>query len=131
MRFRPLSCNPLADIGRTTPQFRSVYLAESEEFHAFSVNKKNVLEIDYKTVRFLFQRLPKRIDMLSCNLSAYDSHHETFTVNDSVDSAAHCGLSVQSFHFSSVQIGVATYWICQALQPCAALSARLMPQPPH
>jgi hypothetical protein len=36
--------------------------------------------------------------MFPCNPTAYEQHHEIFSANDSIDSAAHCGLSVQSFH---------------------------------
>ena len=73
-------------------------LAESKEFHAFSVDKKNVFEIEGEAVRFLFQYAPKHVDMFSGNPAAYEQHHETFSANDSIDSAAHFGLSVQSFH---------------------------------
>ena len=104
MRFRPLSRDPFTDIGRTIPEFRSVGLAERKEFHGFSVDKKNVFEIDGEAARFLFQYAPKYVDMFSCNPAAYEQHHEVFSANDSVDSAAHCGLSVQSFY--SVWIGV-------------------------
>src|SRR6266404_7772413 len=110
MRFRPLSGDPFTDIGRAIPEFRSVGLAESKEFHGFSVDKKNVLEIDREAARFLFQYAPKQVDMFSCNLAAYEQHHETFSASDSVDSAAHFGLLAQSFH-SFYRSGVATYWI--------------------
>ena len=89
MRFRLLSRDPFPDIGRTIPEFRSVGLAESKEFHGFSVDKKNVFEIDGKTARFLFQYAPKYFDMFSCNPAAYEQHHEIFSANDSIDSAAH------------------------------------------
>src|SRR5882762_5132054 len=95
MRFRPLSRDPFTDIGRTIPEFRSVGLAESKEFHGFSVDKKNVLEIDGEAARFLFQYAPKYVDMFSCNPAAYEQHHEVFSGNDSVDSAAHCEISVR------------------------------------
>src|SRR5436309_14572981 len=98
MRFGPLSRDPFTDIGRTIPEFSDVGLAESKECHGFSVDKKNVFEIDGEAARFLFQHAPKRVDMLSCNPAAYDQHHEIFSANDSIDSAAHFGLSVQSFH---------------------------------
>ena len=91
MRFRPLSRDPFTDIGRTIPEFRSVGLAESKEFHGFSVDKKNVFEIDGEAARFLFQYAPKRVDMFSCNAAAYEQHHEIFSANNSIDSAAHCG----------------------------------------
>ena len=97
MRFRALSPDPFTDIGRTIPEFRSVGLAESKKFHGFSVDKKNVFEIDGEAARFLFQYLPKHDDMFPCNPSAYAQHHEIFSANDSIDSAAHCGLSFQSF----------------------------------
>src|SRR3954466_5905589 len=97
MGFRPLSHDPFTDIARTIPEFRSVGLAESEKFHGFSVNKKNVFEIDGEASRFLFQYAPKHVDMLPCNPAAYEQHHEMFSANASVDSAAHCGLSVPSF----------------------------------
>ena len=89
MRFRPLSRDPFTDIGRTIPEFRSVGLAESKKFHGFSVDKKNVFEIDGEAARFLFQYAPKYVDMFSCNPAAYEQHHEVFSGNDSVDSAAH------------------------------------------
>ena len=63
MRFRPLSRDPFTDIGRTIPEFRSVGLAERKEFHGFSVDKKNVFEIDGEAARFLFQYAPKYVDM--------------------------------------------------------------------
>src|ERR1700693_5617206 len=96
-RLRPLPRDPFTDIRRTVPEFRSVALAESKEFHGFSVDKKNVLEIDDEAARFLFQYAPKHVDMFSCNPAAYEQHHEVFSANHSVDSAAHCRLSVQSF----------------------------------
>ena len=89
MRFRRLSRDPFTDIGRTIPEFRSIGLAESKEFHGFSVDKKNVFEIDGEAARFLFQYAPKYVDMFSCNPAAYEQHHEVFSANDSVDSAAH------------------------------------------
>jgi len=89
MRFRPLSRDPFTDIGRTIPELRSVGLAESKEFHRFSVDKKNVFEIDGEAARFLFQHAPKHVDVLSCNPAAYQQHHKVFSANDSVDSAAH------------------------------------------
>src|SRR6202795_3915118 len=88
-RFRTFSRDPLTDIGRTIPEFRSVGLAESKEFHAFSVDKKNVFEIDGEAARFLFQSASKHVDMFSCNPAAYEQHDEVVSVNDSVDSAAH------------------------------------------
>ena len=88
MRFRPLSRDPFTDIGRTIPAFSSVSLAESKEFHGFSVDKNNVFEIDGEAARFLCQYAPKHVDILSCNPTAYEQHHEIFNVNDSVDSAA-------------------------------------------
>src|SRR5713101_4658803 len=97
MRFRPLSRDPFTDIGRTIPEFRSVGLAESKQFHGFSVDKKNVFEIDGEAARFLFQYAPKHVDMFPSNSAAYEQHHEIFSANDSIDSAAHFGYSVQSF----------------------------------
>ena len=91
MHFRPLPRDPFTDIGRTIPEFRSVGLAERKEFHGFSVDKKNVFEIDGEAARFLFQYAPKYVDMFSCNPAAYEQHHEIFSANDSIDSAAHCG----------------------------------------
>src|SRR6267143_6627187 len=89
MRFRPLSRDPFTDIGRTIPEFSSVGLAESKEVHGFSVDKKNVFEIDGEAARFLFQYAPKYVDMFSCNPAAYEQHHEVLSANDPVDSAAH------------------------------------------
>src|SRR5260370_4362178 len=94
----PLSRDPFTDIGRTIPEFRSAVLAESKEFHGFSVDKKNVFEIDGEAARFLFHHPPEHVDMFPCNPAAYEQHHETFSANDSIDSAGHFGLSVQSFH---------------------------------
>jgi hypothetical protein len=85
------------DIGRTIPEFRSVGLAESKEFHGFSVDQINVFEIDGEAARFPLQYAPKYVDMFPCNAAAYEQHHETFSANDSIDSAGHFGLSVQSF----------------------------------
>ena len=88
----PLFLLALARMGaQAFPEFRSVGLAESKEFHGFSVDKKNVLEIDGEAARFLCQYAPKHVDILSCNPAAYEQHHEIFSVNDSIDSAAHCG----------------------------------------
>jgi hypothetical protein len=70
MPFRPLSRDPFTDIGRRIPEFRSVGLAESKEFHSFSVDKKNVFEIDGEAARFLFQHAPKHVDVFSCNPAA-------------------------------------------------------------
>lgn len=54
MRFHPLSRDPFTDIGWTIPELRSVGLAESKEFYGFSVDKKNVFEVDGEAARFLF-----------------------------------------------------------------------------
>ena len=89
MCFRSLSCDPFTDIGRTIPEFRSVGLPESKEFDGFSVDKKDVFEIDGQAARFLFQYAPKRVDMFSGDATAYEQHHEVVTANYSVDSAAH------------------------------------------
>jgi hypothetical protein len=72
MRFRPLSADPFTDIGWTIPEFRSAGLIESQEFHSFSVDKENVLEIDDEAARFLLQYAPKHFDMFSCNPAAYE-----------------------------------------------------------
>ena len=93
MRFRPLSRDPFTDIGRTIPEFRSVGLAESKEFHGFSVDKINVFEIDGEAARFLAQYVPMHLDMFPCNPASHEQHHETFCANDSINSAAHFGLS--------------------------------------
>ncbi len=98
MRFRHLSRDPFTDIGRTLPEFRPVGLAESKEFHGFSVDKKNVLEIDDEAAPFLFQYDPKHVDVFPCNPAADEQHHEAFSGNDSIDSAAYLRLPVQSFH---------------------------------
>ena len=91
MRFGTLSRDPFTDIGRTIPEFRSVGLGERKEFHGFSVDEKNVFEIDTEGTRFLFQYPPKHVDMFPCNPAAYEEHHETFSANNSIDSAAHSG----------------------------------------
>jgi len=98
MRFRLLSRDPFTDIGRTIPEFRSVGLAERKEFHGVSVDKKNVFEIDGEAARFLLQYGPKHVDMFSSNPAAYEQHRDVFGANDSIDSTAHLGISVQSFH---------------------------------
>src|SRR5580700_9255982 len=90
MCFRPLSRDPFTNVRRTIPKFRSAALSESKEFHGFSVDKKNVLEIDGQAPRFLFQFASKHVHMFSCNTAAYQQHHETFRANHSIDSAAHC-----------------------------------------
>src|SRR5229473_1871103 len=97
MRFRLLSRDPFTDIGRTIPEFRSVGLADRKEFHGFSVDEKNVSEIDGEAARFLFQYAPKHVDMFSCNPAAYEQHHEILSANNSIDSATHFWASVQSF----------------------------------
>src|SRR5258705_13588295 len=106
MRFRLLSRDPFTDIGRTIPEFSSVGLAESKEFHAFSVDKKNVLEIDGEAARFLFQHAPKYVDIFSCNPAADEQHHEVFSANDSVDSAAHLWAFGSILWFLSVRKGL-------------------------
>ena len=72
MRFRLLSRDPFTDIGRTISEFSSVGFAESKEFNRFSVDKKNVFEIDGEAARFLVQLAPKHVDMFSCNPAAYE-----------------------------------------------------------
>ena len=101
MRFRRLSRDPFTDIGRTIPEFRSVGLAESKECHGFSVDKKNVFEIDGEAARFLFQYAPKYVDMFCCNPAAYEQHHEISAVTTRSILQLICGLSVQSFYSSS------------------------------
>jgi hypothetical protein len=96
LRFRPLPCHPFTDVGRTIPEFRSVCLTESKEFHGFSVGKKNILKIDGEAARFLFQYAPKHVDMFPCNAAADEQHQETFRANDSIDSAAHSQLLTHS-----------------------------------
>jgi len=91
MRFGHLSRDPFTYIGRTIPEFRSVGLAESKECHGFSVDENDVFEIDGEAARFLFQHATKHVDMLPCNPAAYEQHHETVSVSDSIDSAAHSG----------------------------------------
>ena len=130
MRFRPLSRDPFTDIRRRIPEFRSVGLAESKEVHSFSVDKKNVFEIDGEAARFLFQYAPKYVDMFSCNPAAYEQHHEIFSANDSIDSAAHFALSVNTFH-SLYRSGLQTYWSWQTRLPSLALNAGLTLQQPH
>jgi len=46
LTLRPLSGNPFTDIGRTIPELRSTILAQRKEFHAISVDERDVLEID-------------------------------------------------------------------------------------
>jgi hypothetical protein len=119
--FRSLSRDPFTDIGRAIPEFSSVSLAESEEFHGFSVDKKNVFEIDGEAVRFLFQYAPKHVDMYPCNPATYEQHHKTFGANDSINSAAHFGLSVQSFN-SPATHAAATPLVFQAAKRSTCVS---------
>jgi hypothetical protein len=107
MRFRPFSRDPFTDVRRTISEFRSVGLAESKEFHSFSVDKKNVFEIDGESARFLFQYAPKHVDMFSRNPPAYEQHYEVFSANDSVDSAAHLSA------FGSILLFL---WVCDGLR---------------
>src|SRR5882757_6107187 len=129
MRFRLLSRDPFTDIGRTIPEFRSVGLAESKKFHGFSVDKKNVFEIDGETARFLFQYAPKYADMFSCNPAAYEQHHEVFSANDSIDSATHL------WAFGSIRLSL--YRLDMGLMDLSNTSteprsnARITPQPHH
>jgi hypothetical protein len=106
MRFRALSRDPFTDIGRTIPEFSSVDLPESKESHGFSVDKKNVFEINGGSTRFLFQYASKHVDMFPCNAAAYEQHHETFRANDSIDSAAHCHCELSSFYYFYVLQGL-------------------------
>src|ERR1700719_2301761 len=129
MRFRPLSRDPFTDVGGTVPELRSVGLAESKEFHGVSVDKKNVSEINGEAARFLFQYAPKHLDMFPCNPAAYEQLDETFSANDSINSAVHFGLSVQSFH--SFYRSGCDVLDCQTRPPNSALNARLTPQRPH
>jgi len=78
-RASALSLDPFADIGRIIPEFSSVGLAESKEFHGFSVDKKNGFKIDNEAALFLFPYAPKHVDMFSCNPAAYEQHHEVFS----------------------------------------------------
>jgi hypothetical protein len=87
--FSNLSPDPFADIRRTISEFNSLGLADSKEFHGFSVDKQNVFKIDGEATRFLLQYTPKHLDMFSCNPAAYEQHKEVLSANDSVDSAAH------------------------------------------
>src|SRR6202044_4075461 len=73
--LRPLSCDPFTDVGWTIPEFRSEGLALSKQLHGFSVDKKNVLEIDGQSIRFLFQRDSQRLNMFPGYLPPYQQHH--------------------------------------------------------
>ena len=106
MRFRPLSRHPFTDVGRTIPEFRSIGLAESKQFHGFSVDKKNVFEIDGESTRLLFQYGSKHVDMFPCNPAAYEQHHAIAIAKESIDSAVHCGLRFISSIPFSVEIGL-------------------------
>src|ERR1700734_1798313 len=92
--LRPLSCDPFTDVGWTIPEFRSEGLALSKQLHGFSVDKKNVLEIDGQSIRFLFHCASQRLNMFPGNPAAYEQPHALVLSNDSVDPAAHCGSSV-------------------------------------
>jgi hypothetical protein len=109
MRLRRLPRYPFTDIGRTIPEFASIGLAQSQELHAFSIDKKNVLEIDGKSARFLFQYAAKHVDMFPRNSTAYEQHHAIVSANVSVDSAAHS------------EFGMAN--------DCVSISAKLLPPP--
>src|SRR5580658_9900786 len=107
VNLRPLSCHPFADVGGAISELNSPVLRESKEFHSFSVDKKNVLEIDGESIRFLFQLASEHVDVLSCNSPAYGQHHRVFRTNDSVDSAAHCHCELSSFcYFSQSQFAI-------------------------
>jgi hypothetical protein len=97
MCFRPLSCDPFTDIGRAIPEFRSVSLPESKEFHGFPVDKKNVFEVDSEGARFLFQDAPKHVDMFACNPAANEQHYEVVIANSSINSATHFGFRFTFF----------------------------------
>ena len=73
-------------------------LAESKEFHGFSVDKKNIFEIDSEAARFLFQYAPKCVDMFSSNPAAYEQHHEVSALTTRSILQLICGFSVQSFY---------------------------------
>jgi hypothetical protein len=94
VRFRRLPPDPFTNVGRAIPEFRSVGFAERKEFHGFSVDKKNVLEIDGDPTRFLFHCASQRVNMFPRNPAAYEQHHAIVIANHSVNSAAHCGSSV-------------------------------------
>jgi len=94
MRFRSLSRDPFTNVRRTIPEFRSFALYEGKELHRFSIHEENVLEIDGEAPRFLFQFASKHVHMFPCNPAAYEQHHAIVIANDSVNSAAHRGLSV-------------------------------------
>jgi hypothetical protein len=87
--FANLSPDPFADIKRTISEFNAADLAESKEFHGFSVDKQNVFEVDGEATRFLLQYTPKHVYMFSCNPAAYEQNNEVLSANDSVDSATH------------------------------------------
>src|SRR5580698_11357352 len=93
MCLGPLSGDPFTDIGRTIPEFRSVGFAKSKELYCFSINKKNVLEIDGEAARFPFQYPPKHVDMFPRNPATHEQHHAIVLANGSVDSAVHRGSS--------------------------------------
>src|SRR5580704_5214877 len=60
LTIRPLSSNPLTDIGRTIPELRSTILAQRKEFHAISVDERDVLEIYSQCAGFLLQDISER-----------------------------------------------------------------------
>jgi hypothetical protein len=51
---RTFSRYPFMDIGRTISEFSPLRLAASKQFHRFSVNERQVLEIDGQPARLLF-----------------------------------------------------------------------------
>jgi hypothetical protein len=97
-RFRALSGDPFPDIRRTIPELGSVSLGESQKFHGFSVDKKNVLKIDFESIRLLIQYAAKHLDMFPRNLATYEQHHTIAIANHSVDSAAHGRSSIYFFY---------------------------------
>jgi len=53
----------------------------------------------------MFQYAPKHVDMFPCEPAAYEQRHETFSANDSIDSAAHLwafGSILHSFYRSGL-----------------------------
>jgi hypothetical protein len=69
---RRLSRDPFTNVGWTIPEFRSMGLAASQEFHGISVDENNVFKIDDEAAGLLFQYAPKRIDMFPGDLAADD-----------------------------------------------------------
>jgi len=97
--FRSLSRDPFADIRRAVPEFSSVELSSSEEFHSLAVDQIDVLEIDSNRTRIILDYVAKCVHILFCNPAAYAQHHDVVAADNPVDSAAHIEIADEAFAF--------------------------------